>query len=214
MSTINIHFGVNQDVASFLITSVLRSDTGLAPAGISLPITLTKGSPSSGIWPWTGSFTDTSPPPYYNALGTINGIDTPPLTIPGVGTSPSNGFTVVLGTNYQTIIPLVLPQNTAPSQTWTFVDGDGNPVVMTGKTIHFTAWQSADGGQTKQTLFTRSTGGSGVTVVGAYANGVQVAFTQSNTAQLINEWAQYDITVIDTETQIADGPFSVSPAFQ
>lgn len=54
-------------VTAVSVTNVLRSDTGLAPAGISLPIALSQ-SPTNV---WTGSFTDTIPPPSYAVTATL-----------------------------------------------------------------------------------------------------------------------------------------------
>lgn len=128
---------------------------------------------------------------------------------------PIPKYTVVLGSNYQTVVPFVLAQDSAATIEWDFVDDTGAAVPLEGKIIRFTAWQSADGGETKQTIFTKSTGsGGGIVIVGTGDNGVQVSFAQADTANLINEQAQYDITSIDDEQVIASGPLGIAPAFQ
>ena len=88
---------------------------------------------------------------------------------------------------------------------------------MNGKVIHFTAWQSADGGENKQTLFQYGTGSgeSGIQIVGAGNNGVRVTFDSDDLAQLLNEWSKYDITSVDDDDRvIGSGPLSIAPAFQ
>lgn len=129
---------------------------------------------------------------------------------------PIPQYTVVLGTSLQTTVPITLAQAAAATICWNFVDSDGEPVPLEGKIICLTAWQSADGGETKQILFTlgNGSGESGIAVVGDDDNGVQVSFSADNTANLINEWARYDIASIDDDQVIASGPLSIAPAFQ
>lgn len=122
-------------------------------------------------------------------------------------------YTVVLGTPYQTVVPISLFQNAAATICWNFVDASDAPVSLAGKSITLAAWQSADGGVTKQDLFTKTTG-SGITIVNSGNNGVQVAFAQVDTVNLFNEAVGYDIADVTDETVIASGPLSIVPASQ
>lgn len=83
MATIPITFYTNASESTFVITSLTRSDNAQTPVGITLPISLTLGSPVGGLYPWTGSFTttDATIPTFYNAGGAINGTVTPSLEI-------------------------------------------------------------------------------------------------------------------------------------
>lgn len=67
MATIPIQLTTSIAVSAISMTNVLRSDTNLAPSGISLPIALSNTSGNT----WAGSFTDTSPPYSYAATATL-----------------------------------------------------------------------------------------------------------------------------------------------
>lgn len=71
------------------ITSLIRSDNGQAPSGISLPIVLSLVGGE-----WQGSFTDTSPPAYYTAIVvfTINGVQAQPASYPLYTNTGASGF--------------------------------------------------------------------------------------------------------------------------
>lgn len=74
---------------------------------------------------------------------------------------------------------LIAYQASAPSYVFTIVDSDGNAVNLSGKTVRFIAFQP---GSTTSSIFSRETGGSGITVSGAGNNEVTVTLTTSNTA--------------------------------
>jgi hypothetical protein len=84
MSTILITLAASSMASSLTVTGLLRSDTNAPPAGVSLPFSLAL---VGGVW--TGSFTDTAPPPTYTGTFTITfgGITYPPFndTIAGGG---------------------------------------------------------------------------------------------------------------------------------
>lgn len=81
MPSVPISLGITGDTATAVsIAAITRSDTGVAPSGVSLPLSLTL---SGGLW--TGSFTDPSTlPPYYNATLSVTYSDGTTQTIPGV----------------------------------------------------------------------------------------------------------------------------------
>lgn len=119
--TLPISVGVNTNVASFTVTSILRSDNGQSPAGTSFPVTLTVGSPVLGVYPWSGSFTDSVSAPFYNAIGSLDG-DSFNFIIPG-STTPAGLWADL--TNVQQIYGpdniYLWPQNATsatPSATW------------------------------------------------------------------------------------------------
>lgn len=92
MATIPIARKLSATESGFSIATLTRSDTGLAPAGVSLPIALANTSGTI----WTGSFVDASPAPLYNAIGLItflNGgtANTPPFQIVGIGVAGAWG---------------------------------------------------------------------------------------------------------------------------
>lgn len=203
------NLGVRSQVSSFILTSVTRSDNGNPPSGISLPYVLAEGSPTGSppVWPWTGSFTDNSPPPFYNALGTINGLETGPLVIPGVG-SP-----VPTPTPVPTFTPVSVAQSSTPTWQFPYVDSDGNAISLTGKTVRFVAWYSVDGGATKVDLFTHDNASvGGITITGAGSNLVNVALTASDTGTLLANGANYNLVDATDGVVISFGPYSIIPA--
>lgn len=128
---------------------------------------------------------------------------------------PVAAYTVVLGSNYQTSVPLILNQNANSVVEFDFVDAAGNPVSLLGKSLKFTAWESIDVGPTKQVLFTRDNGGGGgITIVGTSNNGVQVSFTQANTSALLTEWTVFEISSLTDEQVLVTGPISIRPSTQ
>lgn len=89
MSTINISLTANPAATAISMTAVVRSDTGLPPAGISLPIAL---SLSGGNW--VGMFSDTSPSATY--IGTfvlsIGSLNYPPFQDTIVSGAGAQGY--------------------------------------------------------------------------------------------------------------------------
>lgn len=119
--TLPISVGVSRVVSSFTVTSILRADNNQAPIGTTLPVTLTVGSPVAGVYPWTGSFVDSTSAPFYNAIGMIDG-ESFPFVIQGT-TAPS-GLWATLANVQQIYGPdniFLWSQNATsatPSATW------------------------------------------------------------------------------------------------
>lgn len=92
MATVPIPLQLNQVESILIVTAIVRSDTNVAPGGITLPVTLTQGSPVGGLYPWTGSFTTTDPtlPPFYFATALLNGLISFNFKI--FGTTPPAGM--------------------------------------------------------------------------------------------------------------------------
>lgn len=183
-----------------------RSDNSLPPSGISLPLSLTRGSPVNGEYPWTSSFTDLSLPPYYNASATIDGVATPALIIAGTGSPP-------IPTPVPTFVPVIVAQSSTPVWQFPYVDSDGNAVSLSGKTVTFVAWQSLDGGQTKTVLFKHDNATiGGITITGGGNNLVNVAFTTGDTGTLLDSGGSYTLADSTDGLGIASGPYSIDPA--
>ena len=170
MTTIQIAFGVKPLAESFILQTITRGDNGLPPSGATLPLALMIGSQSGGLWPWTGSFTDNSPPPFYNATATLNGFATPPLTIDGV---PASRIPPVIP--YTQLVSV--PQASSPIIPFPYTDVAGNPINLSGTTVSFSVFWSPDGGidAPYDVLFTLDNQMiGGVTVTGPNNNIVQV----------------------------------------
>lgn len=71
MSTIYISQTCDVPITGFSILSLVRDDNGQTPSGVSLPLALAIGSPTNGIYPATGSFTDTNPASTYTAIAQL-----------------------------------------------------------------------------------------------------------------------------------------------
>ncbi len=186
-----------------------------------------EGSVSGSGANWTLDITEETPGLTYQYVLAVTFPSGAVVAMPssGFGTVQGTGgasipvieYTVVLGTNYQTVVPIVLAQAAGTVIQWNFVNADNEPVSLDGKIIQFTAWQSADGGENKQQLFQYGTGSgqSGMTIVGSGSNGIRVTFDSDDLAQLLNEWSRYNIaSVDDDDLVIASGPLSIAPAFQ
>ena len=120
-------------VTAVSVTGILRSDTGLTPAGISLPIALASSGAS-----WTGTFTDTAPPPYYTATATLtaNGIVSQPFNFPfnGVSATPSAAIAKRSVTTPPTDTPVSLAQVKAQLRIETTNDDSYLPLLIAAAT--------------------------------------------------------------------------------
>jgi hypothetical protein len=81
MATIPIRLTLSAAETAVSITALTRSDTGLAPAGVALPIALVA---TGNVW--NGSFTEASPAPSYTAVAQV--------TFPGGTTAFSQPFQI------------------------------------------------------------------------------------------------------------------------
>jgi hypothetical protein len=81
MPTVTISLAITGDtITAVSVTALTRSDTGLAPSGVSLPLSL---SLVGGVW--TGSFVDPATlPPFYNTTLGVTYSDSTVQSIPGV----------------------------------------------------------------------------------------------------------------------------------
>jgi hypothetical protein len=78
MATIPISLTIAGDTVSAVsVVSLTRSDTGAAPAGVTIPFALTLTSDA-----WVGSFVDASPPPYYTVILSVTYSDSSVQTMP------------------------------------------------------------------------------------------------------------------------------------
>lgn len=90
MATVQIILTSPAGSSACSVTGLLRSDTGLAPSGVSLPIALTLTSGN-----WVGSFVDPSSlPPFYltTVVFTINSVVAQPATYPLYTAAEASGF--------------------------------------------------------------------------------------------------------------------------
>ena len=98
-----------------------------------------------------------------------------------------------------------------PIAQWEIVDATGAPVDLTGLRILFTAWLSADGGVTKQTLFQHDNAGiGGITISGASNNVVSMLLAAADTASIIQDSSggRYDLWSISSSSPPVKLPLS------
>lgn len=114
--------------------------------------------------------------------------------------------TQVLSPYFTTVGPtkrhLSIPQNAAATYTFEVQDGDEEPIALTGKTLKFNVFDP-DG----TILFSRQTGGSGITISGTDSNVASVAVTGANTATA----GRYSYALWNTtdDTLYAEGDFII-----
>lgn len=204
MSTISISLNTNATASDVYFTSILRSDTGLPPSGISLPLHL--GNTSGNIW--DGSFTDIDPPPSYAALIVVV-VDSNP-SAPTAYTITS-GFPDTAAQAVSQRFNFVVPQNSQSEIIWPpFLDENGNAFDLSSATIALSAWTSEDGGATKIVLFEYA-GPTNISVGGAGSNVVTVEL-QSSDLNLDPTSMSYSLVSSDEPYLLASGVLAVAAA--
>lgn len=97
---------------------------------------------------------------------------------------------VITNPRYQTRDLPPIAQYSEPTEVWAVTDSQGTPVNLTGKTIRFAAYLTADVGTKQDFVFDNTlspafkyeTGGNGITVGGAGSNEVILVHDAANTA--------------------------------
>ena len=97
-----------------------------------------------------------------------------------------------------------LVQETAPAESWSIFDADGNPVDVHADALLFVAY--SDDGQTQTELFQHGSGGH----LSVSSNTISVAFQLSDT--IVPVIASYILRDLTSSLALAQGDFVVSPA--